>query len=444
MRYLRSMNRGAAGHAMRHITACASASVLFAAVLPIVANAQGTRPVRASVTVRAPLNGACASLMNGPSDLVGTPEGLALLRFKRELEGVATIFEQRGAAVEGMDARRVSQVQRGVDSLMRVFVRYRTGDGPIGSTITVHRSDSTMTVNGKLVEPRILIESIEGGLRPGRSDIEFTLRALEPQVAAFASAGARVVAKGSPSGYLGVSLSGSQVRMVSDSGSFTAHCDYPMIETVEAGSPARRAGLGAGDTVLAYNGKDVVAQAVNYPQLLMPGKVVRVRVRREGKVRELPVTIAERTQEQLEIAALDNVRANTVVATRSLQPFSFWPSWMNGDAFFVRAGPTAPSAAAVAGSATMMMVLGAQLNAIDDEFAQSMRVEPGVLVIRVLPGSPAAEAGLRAGEMIRAVNGTPVRELPPIQRAIAGPNVRDVKLTVSGRDAPPRIVTVRW
>jgi S1-C subfamily serine protease len=67
-----------------------------------------------------------------------------------------------------------------------------------------------------------------------------------------------------------------------------------------------------------------------------------------------------------------------------------------------------------------------------------------VLVMRVQPGTPASEAGLRAGEVILAVNGSPVRELPPIQRAISAAGVRDVKLTVSGRDTPPRIVTIRW
>ena len=93
-----------------------------------------------------------------------------------------------------------------------------------------------------------------------------------------------------------------------------------------------------------------------------------------------------------------------------------------------------------------MTVLGAQLNAVDEEFAQSLGFEPGsgVLVMRVFPGTPAAEAGLRAGEMIRAVNGTPIRELPPIARAVNANSVRDVKLTVSGRDTPPRIVTIRW
>ncbi len=405
-------------------------------------HAQGVRTtVRATVTARPPLNGACATLMNGPTELARTPEGMALLRFKRELEGVATVFEQRGAVVDGMDVRRMSEVQRGVDSLMRVFVRYRTADGSLGPTITVHRGDSNVVVNGKMIQSRALVESMDATLRGLRPNIEVTLRALEPQVAAFASAGARAVAKGSPAGYLGVSLSGSQIRIVSDSGIFTAHCDYPLIETVEVGSPARIAGLGAGDTIVAYNGRDVVAQAVNYPQLLVPGKVVRVRVRREGKVRDLPVTIATQTAEPSDAVEQQVRFIGLNPSPRMMLPFPFGPPWNLGDGVVMR---MTPSPGVVSSSAGMLMVLGAHLNAVDDEFAQSLGLEPGVLVMRVQPGTPASEAGLRAGEVILAVNGSPVRELPPIQRAISAPGVRDVKLTVSGRDTPPRIVTIRW
>jgi hypothetical protein len=179
----------AAGFAM--LTAAATVPMPGAGV-----HAQGVRTtVRATVTARPPLNGACATLMNGPTELARTPEGMALLRFKRELEGVATVFEQRGAVVDGMDVRRMSEVQRGVDSLMRVFVRYRTADG---SRSDHHRASRRFECRGERQDdPVARAGRIDGrharGLRP---NIEVTLRALEPQVAAFASAGARAVAKG--------------------------------------------------------------------------------------------------------------------------------------------------------------------------------------------------------------------------------------------------------
>ena len=90
------------------------------------------------------------------------------------------------------------------------------------------------------------------------------------------------------------------------------------------------------------------------------------------------------------------------------------------------------------------VLMGAQLSVIDDEFAQSMGVEPGILVLRVPPGSPAADAGLKPGEVIRAVNGVPLRELTTLRGALAVPGVREVRLTVSARGAQPRIAVVRF
>lgn len=424
--------------------------------------AQSTRSTtRVTVTTtRPPLQGACAAFMNGPMELARSPEGMALLRFKREVEGVANVFEARAAQVDDGDARRMVQVQRGIDSLINVFVRYRTADG--GPMIMIRKGDSTVTGEYRVEKRLFDNDAWVSRVRPdgeGRSNIEVTLRALEPQVAAVASAGARVVARGTPAGYIGVGLSGSQMRLVTDSGSFTAHCDYPLIETVDVGSPARRAGLGAGDTIIAYNGRDVVAQAVNYPQLLSPGKVVRVRIKRDGKLREMPVTVAERSADVADAESREHVRVIEVAPlSRAMQPFAFWRGWStedgqrtptpraasSGSPGAVTVQGSANGAGSVAGGATMAVVLGAQLSAVDDEFAQSSGLEPGVLVMRVEPGSPAADAGLRPGEMIRAVNGTPVRVLLPIQRAVSAPSARDVKLTVSARDTPPRIVTIRW
>ena len=438
--------------------------VMFAPFATVAAQTVAERSVRPaarpSVATHWPANGACASIAGGPSELTSTPEGKAVLRLKQELAGVTTVIEQRGASADGVDMRRITEVKRGVDSLMNVIVRYHKADGSIGPTITVTRGDSgRMTVNGRVLDAGVF-EAMDNSMkkllpemvtvfadaRPRQETVEVRLRALEPQIAEMTRS---VNSKASPSGYLGLTLSGSQIRIVTDSGSITAHCDYPMIEAVDVGSPARSAGLSAGDTVIAYNGRDVVAQVVNYPQLLLPGKVVRVKVRRDGQLRETPVTVAKRRPDVTESAM--RFLLGGVVSAGSASPVTSATLRPNSGGIIVRTVPGSPmspmapmAAASVVGGASMTILFGAQLSAVDDEFAKTLGVEPGILILRVQSGSPAAEAGLRGGEIIRAVNGAPVRDLALLHRAMRVPRAHDVKLTVSGRDTPARIVIMRF
>jgi len=107
-----------------------------------------------------------------------------------------------------------------------------------------------------------------------------------------------------------------------------------------------------------------------------------------------------------------------------------------------------PSARVVFGGPIMSSMFGAHMNTIEAELAESLGLEPGVLVMRVQSGSAASEAGLRAGEMIRAVNGVPVHDLATLQRIVNTVGAREVKLTVwgkggAGTDRSVRIVTVK-
>ena len=70
-------------------------------------------------------------------------------------------------------------------------------------------------------------------------------------------------------------------------------------------------------------------------------------------------------------------------------------------------------------------------------------MEPGILILRAPAGSLAAEAGLRGGDVIRLVNGAPVRDLSLLLRAYHAVGARDVKLTVSARNAAARTVVLR-
>ncbi len=337
---------------------------------------------------------ACAELAAIPSSLVNAPEGLALLRLKRELESAAFTME-RQQQLQGADVQRITQVQRGVDSLIRIIVRDRGSDGADGPLLTIHRSDSLrMVIDGRGMEPRV----------------EATIRSLQPKITAFiAAAEAQSGRDASDVGYIGIGLLGAQVRLVTPEGVLVSHCDYPIVETVDPGSPASRAGVASGDTLLAYNGRDLKQQAVNYQRMLVPGETVRMRVKRGRSAREIPVTVSVR-----QVAAPVE---RQMVFTRI------------------------PDGAA-GGSVTMLF--GAQLSTVDNDFAESLGMEPGVLVLRLTPGTPFAEAGLRAGEIIRTVNGTAVRDVQTLRRLIGGNAGREARMSVLSRTNGQRTVMVRW
>ncbi|PSR17555.1 serine protease [filamentous cyanobacterium CCP3] len=73
----------------------------------------------------------------------------------------------------------------------------------------------------------------------------------------------------------------------------------------------------------------------------------------------------------------------------------------------------------------------------------SVNVDSGVLIGRVLPNSPAAQSGLREGDVIVAIEGQPVTESTAVQQAVEGSRVgQNLTLTLQ-RDGREQTVTVR-
>ncbi|MDE3061093.1 MAG: PDZ domain-containing protein, partial [Pseudomonadota bacterium] len=65
--------------------------------------------------------------------------------------------------------------------------------------------------------------------------------------------------------------------------------------------------------------------------------------------------------------------------------------------------------------------LGVKIQAVSDEAAESVGLpkSEGALVLDVTPGSPAAKAGLKAGDVITSYNGHSLKEMHFLPRLVA-------------------------
>ncbi|MEN9508747.1 MAG: hypothetical protein RLZZ621_1310 [Gemmatimonadota bacterium] len=378
---------------------------------------------------RTALLNVCRALESMPSPLVHAPEGQTVLRLRRELESAAAEL-LRSRQLMGEDAVRLARLRTRLDSVMLDL----TPRVDSLSRAMAPRIDSLSRVIAPRLDSlsRVMTPRLDSLMREVSPRMEIMIRRLQPEIAGFTAQAVRaadssrrlVVVQGqtlaASRGHLGLAMSGAQVRTVEPTGVYTSHCEYPLVESVEARSPAERAGIMTGDTVVAYNGRDVQRWAVNYPELLVPGDTVRVRVRRAGRAAEMPVVVAVRpsASSPLKISADTLVVRALDVTGRPLPNLTLVPR---------------PEANALATFA------GAEFATMDEEFFTNLRLKPGVLVLRVPQGTPAAEAGLRSGDVVRQINDVPVRDAVVLRRALAtasGP----VRLTVQSRGAKDRTI----
>jgi serine protease Do len=199
-------------------------------------------------------------------------------------------------------------------------------------------------------------------------------------------------------GWLGVSIQPITPDLARSFG-LTAR-EGALVASVSEGSPAEQAGVKPGDVIVRYDGK-----AVASPRALSTlvastasGRAVEIGVIRDGKTQPLRVTIAP----------------------------------LKGD--------RRASAAAPAGGSDR--TLGVEVEALTPERAQSLGVGgKGVVVTDVRPGSPAADAGLAEGDIIREVNRVPVESADAVRQGIAR-GQKQVLLRVE-REGAARFVVIQ-
>ena len=141
-----------------------------------------------------------------------------------------------------------------------------------------------------------------------------------------------------------------------------------LVAQVFQGSPAEKAGIEQGDVILEFDGKEV-ADSKDLPRIVAStpvGKSVTVKLSRNGKVTDRQVKVGE-MEEKAEVAKAPSSHKSLGIAVQNLTP----------------------------------------------EIAKDLglKKETGVVVTRVEPGSPAADAGIQTGDVIREVNRKPVKDV---------------------------------
>ncbi len=166
-----------------------------------------------------------------------------------------------------------------------------------------------------------------------------------------------------------------------------------LVSDVMPDSPAQKAGIERGDIIIDFDGhkiadsRDLPAKVAATPV----GEEVKVIVRRNGKEKELAVSVGE-------LAADDSSHGKTEGTSKG--------KW------------------------------GLQLHDLDDKVAAQLRIDAqqGVAIVGVEPGSVAAKAGLRKGDLIIEVNREAVDSVSKVKKQISDAEDKDKLLLLVQRE----------
>ena len=227
--------------------------------------------------------------------------------------------------------------------------------------------------------------------------------------------------------------------------------EVAVLDDVMRDSPAGRAGLQPGDTVTLWNGRRDVSTAIR-ERPLEPGDTVRIRVRRGERDLSLAIVAGSRPatmvytgrgadgeelfvirpgdierrmrlfsdslRQRLEPFLRDSLREGffglgreelALIEERMREMERTLPR-LSGDRLVLELGTRS--------------VAGAEFAEMNEGLSSYFGTDEGVVVLKVAEGTPAARAGLRAGDVVVRVNDQGISAIDELRRAVARAQTR--------------------
>lgn len=261
----------------------------------------------------------------------------------------------------------------------------------------------------------------------------------------------REAEQAAPRGWIGLVVQGPGLLPRIEGGELLVrYFAYPRVVSVDPSSPAQRAGLVPNDTLLAYNGVDVSENDISFTRLLRPNTKVNIRFLRDGRVRDVPVTVAaapmrivQRRDEDSRSRALS---LGTLADGPSFPRSPLTPAAPNRAGLRSVASSMASTVPSLAGFPYENAVAGAQLSTVSGGLGKALGVGSGVLVTSAPVSSPAGQSGLQDGDVITKVAGQAVRRVSDVRDLVAlaadnGDHAIDVQVMRQRRTLK---LTLKW
>jgi len=248
-----------------------------------------------------------------------------------------------------------------------------------------------------------------------------------------------------PTGWFGVRI--SDQAMIDERGN--AFFDsYPVVTSVEPGSPAAKAGVQAGDVLMSFNSHDMRGGAVELTKWLKVGAPFVLTIRRNETKRVIRGTLSKRPENWdpqmiVQLTPLEIMERRSGALSRAA-PFA-------GRGMIQTRVPAPDPLPAVLPHALgygggVYPFAGAEFTALNPDLCEALGVKPeGVFVTNVMEGSAARAAGLRGMDVIVKADDIDIASPIDLVRAIRNADETDhtVDLQII-RKHKTQMLTLRW
>lgn len=175
-----------------------------------------------------------------------------------------------------------------------------------------------------------------------------------------------------------------------------------LVGEVTAGSPADKGGIEPGDVIIGYDDKEITQMSM-LPAMVAQtpiGEKAKITLMHKGKKKEITVTIAKLKEKDEEICDGTKIKRQD---------------------------------------------LGLSVQELTQELSQSLGIEDttGLLIANVEPNKPAAEAGLKRGDLILEVNQQPVNTIKEYKKIMRAAKKTESILFLIKRENHTRFVAVK-